>query len=156
MTPITKPAQKILQFLVDSLDGEGCLKLDKRPGAFMPVSLERITGSTYALAHYREECGDLVADPDMVFWRSASGEFFPVSIKQPGMHQRVALVLDAEGRPASFYPKTQKELAAFAGLWLRNIKGQQGLTLQSDLRPDAVVISLFRDRAPRPIGPSCA
>ena len=69
MRAISKKVQKVMDRIVELLGGKESLKLDNAPEAYMPLSVDRTGDNTFALAHYGEQNGDLMADPDMVFWR---------------------------------------------------------------------------------------
>ncbi len=124
MRPISKAAQKVLDKLVADLEPGTSRKLDNAPGCYMALSVERLTENTFSMAHYFEQNGDLCPDPDMEFWLGLDGRFYPVSNTQVFGFRRV-LTLGSDGQPESFSPKGQRELAAFAGTWLKNIKAQQ-------------------------------
>jgi hypothetical protein len=85
-----------------------------------------------SVAHYYEQNGDLVADPEMTFeviaddgpmgWRS--GTWFPVTFEMPGMGiYRRATWRDGEGR-VLMDRREGADQAAFARTWGRNIGGQ--------------------------------
>ncbi len=52
---------------------------------YMPLSVECIEicshGLIYSLAHYSEQNGDLMRDPEMTFLHSKDGGFFPCHIE---------------------------------------------------------------------------
>lgn len=128
--PVSKSARKVLELLVDGLDEPGASKkIDNAPGAFMAICVERIEetshGLVYSVAHYYEQNGDLVPDPDITLLRSADGEFYPLSY-QDGRVYRVSAELNAHGC-ASLDRERQTDLAYFVGEWMRNMKAQQGL-----------------------------
>jgi hypothetical protein len=93
----------------------------------MTLHVERLTENTFSLAHYYEQNGDLMPDPDMVFWRALTGDFYPVEITMAtGYHQKLMHFGD-DGQPSGFNPKGQKDAAGFAGTWCQNIRAQQGI-----------------------------
>jgi hypothetical protein len=86
-----------------------------------------------SVAHYYEQNGDLVADPEMTFevvpddgptgWRS--GMWFPVTFEMPGVGvYRRATWRDEDGR-VMVNPRERADQAEFARVWGRNI-GAQG------------------------------
>ena len=96
-----------------------------RGGAIMPVSVECIGADLFSVAHYYEQNGDLMADPEMVFWRRGAA-FYPVHFQQDNLGiYRECLWFDDAGGPARVAPKEQRDQAAFAGTWMRNIRAQQ-------------------------------
>ena len=106
---------------------------------FMDLHIECIGQSPHgegmvlvSVAHYGEQNGDLMRDPDMVFdvntsddpaigWES--GNWRPVSFRNDyaGLFQEALFLQD--GR-VMVRPGLVKELRAFARIWDRNIKAQ--------------------------------
>mgnify|MGYP001558193766 CR=1 FL=1 len=125
MKPINKAAQRIFDQLTAGLQPGQDRKLDNAPGAYMALHVERLTATTYSLAHYYEQCGDLVPDPDMEFWRAETGAVFPIAIQHATGYYSRAIEFDADGKPAGIRPRTLRELCSFAAMWLKNIKAQQ-------------------------------
>ncbi|MFZ2961069.1 MAG: hypothetical protein WA705_29675 [Candidatus Ozemobacteraceae bacterium] len=130
MKAINKTAAKTLHKMVSMLT-DGYVKIQNSK-AYMAVSMEYIgkntMGTLYSVAHYGEQMGDLLADPEMVFILGGDGEFYPISIRQDyiGKNQE-ALQYDESGKIKGWYPRMQAELASFANFWFKNIKSQQGI-----------------------------
>lgn len=125
---VNKRDSKVLDLLAELADAgiEGHARIDNTGGGFMPVIVERIGDRLLSVAHYYEQNGDLVPDPEMVFWQSpADDRWYPCSITQ-WCGRTVALILGEEG-PEGFHPGRSRELATFAGQWMRNIRIQQGI-----------------------------
>jgi hypothetical protein len=131
-----------LQVLTGSPVGTGkALRIESE--GFMTLHIECIGLSPredgmvlVSVAHYGEQNGDAMRDPDMVFdvntsddpaigWES--GEWRPVSFRNDyvGLFQEAMVVED--GR-VMVWPKLMKELKSFAGTWNRNIKEQGFVT----------------------------
>lgn len=66
---------------------------------------------TVGVAHYHEQNGDLVCDPDITFLRTPEGNVFPMTSEQGGMSYQVAAKF--EDHQLHFTKKTQKELVRF-------------------------------------------
>jgi hypothetical protein len=83
-------------------------------------------GLLYSVAHYYEQNGDLMRDPDMVFIRLPNNRYYPMEYRQDGLglHQ---VSVEFEDSMMQIRPKMQKDHAVFAGMWMQNIKGQQRL-----------------------------
>jgi len=109
----------------------GYAKIQKS-SSFMAATIELIgqneLGKLFSVAHYAEQNGDLMRDPEVVFILGADEEFYPVIIQQDfiGKYQDV-LEYDETGKIKGWYPRLQADLAAFANFWLKNIKDQQSL-----------------------------
>ncbi len=127
MHALNKQAKKIMEALIAQLD-DGYLKLDNTKGTYMPLIVEKVTDepgftAVYSLAHYGEQNGDLMADPEMTFGE-CDHEFFPLSFRNDyiGVYQEVIT--------EQVYLKLQQELVEFADMWLQNVVDQQNLIIQ--------------------------
>ncbi|MEW6613969.1 MAG: hypothetical protein AB1401_00635 [Thermodesulfobacteriota bacterium] len=92
------------------------------PG-FMRLVIERLGGGRVSVAHYYEQNGDLMADPDIVF-DMMDHDWVPVEYTQHnlGIYQRV---VHDKGGQEFVDIKLQKSIASFAnGLWAKNLKHQ--------------------------------
>jgi hypothetical protein len=82
-----------------------------------------------SVAHYYEQNGDLMRDPEMVFevnpdfWQT--GDWEPVSYRQDNlaMYQQQAVFIDDQGHAVAD-ADTVRQLKAFARQWDRNIADQ--------------------------------
>ncbi|NCB47409.1 hypothetical protein EOM81_10385 [bacterium] len=130
MKAINKSAAKTMRKMMNMMEN-GYAKIQKS-SSFMPVTIEHIGqndfGKLFSVAHYSEQNGDLMRDPEMVFILCADEEFYPISIQQDyvGKHQDV-LEYDDNGKIKGWHPRLQSDIAGFANFWLRNIKEQQSL-----------------------------
>lgn len=127
MKAINKSAQKVLEALVAGLEPGSSKKFDNAKGVYMALSVERLSEDRFSIAHYFEANGDLVADPDMEFWKGPDGRFYPVAIQMSTGHYQQAIQFGDDGKPKGYAPKAQAEQASFAASWLRNVKSQQGV-----------------------------
>ena len=128
MRPVNQRTKQILLSLIAGLDNPGdSRKLDNAPGAFMALCVECIGPRFYSLAHYGEQHGDAMRDPDVVFWIGPSGDAFPIAFRNNYAGVDREYVEFENGAPVRIAPKAQADLAAFCGTWLRNVKAQQGL-----------------------------
>jgi len=130
MKAINKSAAKTMRKLISQME-DGYAKIEKS-SCFMPVTIEHVgqndLGKLFSVAHYAEQNGDLMRDPEVVFILGADEEFYPVMIQQDfiGKYQDV-LEYDETGKIKGWYPRLQADLASFANFWLKNIKDQQCL-----------------------------
>jgi hypothetical protein len=113
------------------------IRIEPPSPGFMRLCIEYVgTGPRgmplVSVAHYYEQNGDLMADPDLVFevnpaedgplsWKT--GEWGPVSFTQhsTGTYQEAVVVHDGKVMVA---PKLIASLKSFARMWDRNIKAQ--------------------------------
>jgi len=130
MKAINKSAARAMRKMISMMDN-GYAKIQKS-SSFMAVTIELVgqneLGKLFSVAHYAEQNGDLMRDPEVVFILGADEEFYPVTIQQDfiGKYQDV-LEYDETGKIKGWYPRLQADLAAFANFWLKNIKYQQSL-----------------------------
>jgi len=112
---------------------EDCyVKIDNSDGTFMPVSVEMIYENDhfkiYSVAHYHEQCGDLLADPEMCFiYLKSLGLYYPSYFKQDSLGLEQESIIVKDGEIHGCRPKMQADNTEFANMWLQNIKNQQNL-----------------------------
>lgn len=125
MKPLSKASQRIFDRLVEGLAVGQARILNNAPGVFMPLHVERLTEDRYSLAHYYEQNGDLVPDPDGEFYRADSGAVFPSALQQCTGNYTRALEFGNDGKLKGYRVHALRELSNFARMWLRNINDQQ-------------------------------
>lgn len=136
MRKINQEAAKTFQKLIKAMGEEKHARIDNSNGTFMPVHIELLNSnkdlagrpvSIYSIAHYFEQNGDLVPDPDMVFAVSNRDPdyIWPTAI-QTQFYYREGLREGEDGK-WSINVREQKDQAIFAGQWMKNIKDQQNL-----------------------------
>ena len=125
MRTLPRAAGAVLDALTHDLDIGQARTIDNSHSTFMAVHVDRLGTNTYSVAHYFEQNGDLVCDPDGVFVRTDAG-WLPVSLQLCTGHYTRALELDDDDRPVGVRPRALGELLDFASMWLRNIGDQQG------------------------------
>lgn len=95
----------------------------------MPVHVECVGvtehGLLFSVAHYYEQNGDLIADPEMEILRDETGASLPVSITM-ALGRKRALLL-GEGGKARVDEREYGSQLRFLAVWMTNIKSQQGL-----------------------------
>ena len=134
MKAINKKAKKVMDMLTEHIgEGNGHKKIDNTKGAFMTVHVEYITrcslGPIYSIAHYYEQNGDLMRDPDIQFIKGGDGEYYPISFWQDSPLIRDEAAAWKGGIVVGYNEKRQAELVTFANTWMKNIKEQQGLVI---------------------------
>ena len=90
---------------------------------FDRLSIENIGQHRVSVAHYFEQHGDLVADPEIVFYTCDQG-WYPIEITQVWGGWRPAARLEATGHIEAVNLRGQAEVARFATTWARNIQAQ--------------------------------
>ena len=110
---------------------------NKEGSAYMPVSVELVYHEdveAVSVAHYFEQNGDLMRDPEIVFWKSSretlqtckADRWYPVHYIQDGFPPSYQhLIYFEDGRPERGMIKQQRTAATFCHTWFRNIRDQQ-------------------------------
>jgi hypothetical protein len=80
-------------------------------------------GELVSVAHYGEQNGDLMRDPEIVF-EVVAGEWHPVSIQQDYVGSYREAVYVGEDDKVYVRPALVRDIAAFARVWDRNLKHQ--------------------------------
>jgi len=111
---------------------DGYIKIDNTNGSFIPVSVEQIFENEkykqISIAHYYEQEGDLLADPEMVFiYSKALDVFYASYFKQDNLGIEEDSIIMEQGEIKGYRARMQKNHNEFANLWLKNIKHQQNL-----------------------------
>ncbi len=135
MNHLNQDAKKIMDKLTEGLTPDHAnKKIDNSKGAFMAVYVEYLHevkpyGSLFSVAHYYEQNGDMMRDPDMEFLKGHDGNYYPAYFRQDGaagLEQEV-FIYDEEGKIKQFRPRLMNDLKNFANIWMENIRQQQGL-----------------------------
>jgi len=128
MQAICEEAAAVMRKLIGMLKDDH-FKLDNASGRYMPVVVEQVMdrpgfADVYSVAHYGEQNGDLMADPEMTFgeW---DGQFYPLTFRNDYLGFVQDVVSEGDGREPVVNESQQRELAVFAALWFRNIAAQQ-------------------------------
>ncbi len=89
--PLSKLALAVFRVLTEGIAGV-CdhRKIDNTNGSFMPAVVEGIDTTPeghliVSIAHYYEQCGDLMADPEVTFVVAHEDYVYPISYKQAGL-----------------------------------------------------------------------
>jgi hypothetical protein len=127
---LSKSALAVFRVLTADIHKVGDhVKIDNTNGGFMPVVVEGV-GTTPAgciivsVAHYYEQNGDLMADPEVTFCVTRDNYVFPMSHRQDGLGVDREYVRFEDGHVYANL-KMQNDLAVFCNQWMRNIKEQQ-------------------------------
>lgn len=136
---LSKESVKVFNALTEGLEADFdnkekyYRKIDNTNGSFMPVVIEVIDtpvqgGLVFSIAHYYEQNGDLMRDPEMTFWKKNEEEIFPMTYQMDGIFNgyRKSLELLEDGRYA-INRRENYDQKVFANMWFRNIKEQQRL-----------------------------
>ncbi|MFQ5858413.1 MAG: hypothetical protein ACE5LU_22660 [Anaerolineae bacterium] len=116
---VTKLAKK---HGLDLTADQAHLRLDMP--SFDRLVIEKVGKYQVSVAHYFEQHGDLVADPEIVFFTGYK-EWVPIEITQVISGWRQVAKLSKDGKNiAGFNRRAQADVAMFAETWARNIESQ--------------------------------
>jgi hypothetical protein len=128
--PLSPSALSVFRVLTEGIAKLGDhRKFDNGGTSIMPAVVEAV-GKTpqgaliVSIAHYYEQNGDLMADPEVTFVVARDEFVFPISYKQDGLGIDREYVR-WEGERVFWNLKAQNDLASFCTNWMRNIKEQQ-------------------------------
>ena len=94
---------------------------------FMPLVIENIGPNHVSVAHYFVSEGDMITDPEVVFFTGYE-RWVPVSIQHSFGGVQIVAEADEEARAITqMAPKAQADVAAFCRMWARNIQTQSWL-----------------------------
>lgn len=103
-------------------------------GAYMPLTIEVVGEGMIAVHHtYTHRSGDLLFDPEIVFWRAHDGKWY--AVESTGMrggfgYERVVFDVDAQaGTWGRWKPRAQRDLATFANTWATQLARQEFTTV---------------------------
>jgi len=106
-------------------------KIDNSDGTYMPVHIELIGRidkyDFFSLAHYGQQNGDAMRDPEMLFaLHNETRQFIPYYYRNDycGIEQN-SVRWSEDG--IALNPHLQASHTTFANQWLRNIAAQQGI-----------------------------
>jgi hypothetical protein len=98
-------------------------KLNHDP-TYIPLTIEIIGKNQLSLCHYGKCNGDLMRDPEMVFYKQ-NDDWFPIYFRNDWMGSEEFSCTITEGKLVVRNKDRQQSQAEFADLWLLNIEDQQ-------------------------------
>lgn len=141
MKSVNKAAARVFEAVVRMIpEGKNSTVLDHgkqaEGGSVMALHVEKIgsrkNGDFYSFAHYYEQNGDLMRDPDVVMLRvcpsvlASEPIFFPTAYRQDGLGiDREYVTFEESGYRIAKH--AQADLAVFCGQWAKNLKEQQAI-----------------------------
>lgn len=130
MKHLNDRATAVFRKLTEGLKKVGDHQQWNNDSSFMATCVEIIgrtgLGPLVSIAHYYQQNGDMMRDPDVVFVIGADQHVYPISYRQDGMgiDQEAAVVEDGKWR---VQPKMQADICSFCNQWMENINEQQQL-----------------------------
>ena len=129
---LIRVAESIFRKIVKMIpDGEDYFKLNNSE-LFMPLVVERlhttkvlgIEYTVFSFAHYYEQNGDLVPDPDMTFYCNDTEGIFPATFQNAYRYDEA---ITGSGNAVTVQVKLMQSLSEFANVWMCNLKAHQGI-----------------------------
>ena len=135
MKALSKRAEAVFRAAMAECSISGSCKLNLRPGTFMALCVERIgqvnySGAVYPMwsfAHYGEQNGDLMRDPDVVMMDSGAAGLYPMSFRNDYLGVDNESLVYEDGKASGCRLKMQGSITSFCVTWAGNLKDQQGL-----------------------------
>jgi hypothetical protein len=128
---LSPQATSVMDALTEGMTVTDHKKIDNAEGTFMALHVECIgecnLGRIFSLAHYYEQHGDLMRDPEMLFIQAEDGGYYPTEIWQDATNSHGVGVLIEDGKAVSIDETEQADMTVFAEVWLKNIRQQQQL-----------------------------
>ena len=126
MQALNKTAEKVFRKLTEGMTKVGDHRTVENNKSFMAVHVEVVgqteRGLLISIAHYYEQNGDLMRDPDVVFL--VDERAYPISYRLDGLglNQEAAHIQDGVWMVCL---KMQADICRFCNQWMKNIKSQQ-------------------------------
>ena len=135
MKALSKRAEAVFRAAMAECSISGSCKLNLRPGTFMALCVERIGEVNYggavlplwSFAHYGEQNGDLMRDPDVVMMDSGAAGLYPMSFRNDYLGVDNESLVYEDGRASGCRLWMQASITSFCVTWAGNLKEQQGL-----------------------------
>jgi hypothetical protein len=130
MQHLNDRATAIFRKLTEGLQKVGDHQQWNNDSSFMAACIEIIgttgLGPLVSIAHYYEQNGDLMRDPDVIFLIGADQQVYPISFRQDnlGTYLEAAVIDNGQWKVRT---KMQADLCSFCNQWMRNINEQQQL-----------------------------
>jgi hypothetical protein len=127
MTRVNNQSKQVIDKLWElSENNNGYYKLNNDP-TFMSLTVEILESSVISLCHYGEQNGDLMRDPEMLFWKDNNGDYFPYYFRNDYMGIEIFTGEIIDGILVITDIKNQNDQSKFSNRWLLNIKYQQNI-----------------------------
>jgi hypothetical protein len=126
MESVNEQSRVILDKLLNmAAKNKRYFKLSNNP-TYIPVTIEVIGINQLSLCHYGELNGDLMRDPEMIFYRE-NGNWYPIYFRNDWMGIEDFSCQITNGQLLVDNKKQQYDQAEFANIWLPTIQQQQNL-----------------------------
>ena len=128
--PVGIRAKKILDIVTNGLKEPGDGHKINNDETYIPLSVNYVYDAqdhpVFSLCHYIEQNGDLMTDPEVLFWKIGE-TYYPLSFRNNfiPMDNNYVELCDEGG--IRFNAKAQNDLASFCNTWMQNVKHQQKL-----------------------------
>ena len=139
---ISQQAEKVFRNAIARIPpGQTSVTIGEHGGAYMPLHVEligkmkhgtplnQVAYNLYSFAHYSEQNGDLMCDPDMVLEDIGLHGLIPTSYQQDylGIFNQIYDVDEQTGLVRGVRLNLRQDLVKFANMWAKNLHEQQGL-----------------------------
>lgn len=127
MKTVNEKSRIVLDRLWELAEKTGYYKLSNDP-TYMPLTIEIIGKNQLSICHYGESNGDLMRDPEMIFYKR-NDDWVPVYFRNDWVGVEEFSCVVTQNQLVIDNEKKQEDQAEFANTWLSNIEDQQQLEL---------------------------
>ena len=134
--PINEQEYKVFQYLTEvARTGENQAAKINNDSTYMPVCVEILFSTPefehVSICHYGEMNGDLMADPEVIFFHDKSEcKAYPGYFKNDFAGVEMEIIrYNKEEKPQKVVEDLQYQLVEFSEMWMRNINDQQKFNL---------------------------
>ena len=127
MNNIDEKSKLVLDKLWEfAIQNNGHYKLNN-DDTYIPLTIEILDNNQISICHYGEQNGDLMRDPEMVFWKDEIGNYFPFYFRNDyvGIEEFSGEVI--ENKLVISNEEQQIDQVEFSNIWLETIEYQQDI-----------------------------
>lgn len=130
---VGKRGQLVLELLKAQCDASNCgaVRIENEHG-FMTLVIENIGDMMghplYAVAHVGEQNGDVMYDPEVIFWATPAG-WYPTTWRNDYLGINQTSMKENEEKPGNLIGNwaVQNDLCVFCNMWMKNLRDQFNL-----------------------------
>lgn len=118
MPKVTQRTARVLEVLWTATNGS---EVDLDQAGYLHFHAERIGKNALAMSHTFVQNGDLMRDPEVVFFRACEGVWYVVNCTQDPVGLFTLCAEHDEHRITRFSPRAMRDVTSFANMWAKNL-----------------------------------
>jgi len=125
MIKVNEGAKLVLDKLWSLAEQNNCYYKLNNDSTYLPLTIEILDNNQISLCHYDDINGDLMRDPEMVFWKDDDSEYYPFYYRNDyvAFEQLIGEII--ENKLIIENIEDQESQVEIANIWMKNIKYQQ-------------------------------